>query len=103
YILVARRDHPPREKILRRARRLAVGERHVDDLVAGALRSIPRAVQRDEGAAAVVGWKLRPRVERKVERRIVRGQRDIGRDRLLHELGMLSVVTRLGMRTEIRP
>ena len=46
------------KKILVLAGRLAVLHQEAHDLVAGALRAVPRAVQRDEGVALVVGGEL---------------------------------------------
>src|SRR5216683_2408067 len=45
------------QHVLRRARRLAVGERHKNHLVAGAGFSVPGAVLADEGTIGHLGWK----------------------------------------------
>ena len=65
------------QHVLRRARGLAVRERHEDHLVAGARLAIPRAVLADEGAAGHLGRKQIAGVEGEPERGRVRAERVI--------------------------
>src|SRR5205814_5175613 len=73
----------------------AVGEGLERDVVA-VLRhrgTIPRSVERDEQAAAILGRELRAAVEHQIERRPVRGKADDRRGELRAAAGLLAVST----------
>src|SRR5437763_263834 len=65
--------HPADDEIVVAAGRMAVLEWNTNDFVAGAARAVPRAVQSDEGAAAIF---------RREHRAVVEGDADRGRVRL---------------------
>src|SRR4029078_7432886 len=81
--------HESRYEIFGLAAWLSVPERHEDDLVAIELLSIPASVLADERAAAILLRKLVGAVERHPERRDVRAQRIVGRDRLFDKVRTL--------------
>ena len=85
------------------ARRLAVLYQEAHDFVARALRAIPRAVQRDEGAASVFRGKLIRRIEGDAERRRMRLKENVGRRDAVREIGPLVLVARVLMVAEIVP
>src|SRR5207248_5692586 len=64
--------HPSDDEIVVAAGWMAVLEWNADDFVAGAARAVPRAVQADEGAAAIVRREHRAVVERHADRRRMR-------------------------------
>ena len=82
-------------KHLARPRRVIAGERLVDDVVSGLRirRAIPRAVKRDEHAAAVARGKLCLVVVRHSIRRPVRGERNDGRNLLRADADFFAAVT----------
>ena len=82
-------------------RRTAVLERHAGDHVAARLGRIPRAVQRDEGVAAVFGGELRAVVEDQAERRRVRFEQQVGHDGRGDQIGPLRTQARLRIGAQI--
>ena len=68
--------------VLWRPRRSAVGERHVNDLVAIQDAAIPTSVLADKGASAVVRRQVCPGVKDQPQWRNVGAQCVVGRDRL---------------------
>ena len=91
------------QKILILAGRLAVLHHQPHDFVAGALGPVPRAVQRDEGVALVVGGKLIRAIERDGERRGMRLNENVGRRDVAREIRPLVLVARVLMVAEIVP
>src|ERR1700734_1460038 len=91
------------KKILILARRLAVFHQEADDLVAGALCPVPRAVQGDEGVAFVFGGKLIRPIEGDAERRGMRLNENVGRRDGVREIGPLVLVARVLMIAKIEP
>src|SRR5579864_4074094 len=88
-------DHEAGGEIFVRAGRRAVLRRHADDLVAGALGSIPRAVLGGENVAAVLGRKLRRVIERDAERSRMGLDQYVRDGDLVVEVRPLAAVTRI--------
>ena len=83
--------------------RLAVLHQEAHDFVAGALRTVPRAVQRDERVAFIFGGKLIRRIEGDSERRRMRLNENVGRRDVVRQIGPLVLVARVLMIAEIVP
>src|ERR1700751_5724800 len=77
------------EELLRRQLRPAVGEGEEHDAVAVQRLAVPRAVLADEGAAAVLRREGTRSVECQAERRGMRAEAIVGRDRLGDQVGPL--------------
>src|SRR5664279_1392022 len=75
------------DEILVFAGRYPLPQTNANDLVTGPLRPVPRAVQGDDGIAAIVCGETGPVIERQAERRRVRLQQDIGDGDLVLEIG----------------
>ena len=93
-------DQKAREKILDRSR-FSVLERNVDDFVSVRLRSIPRTVQCEECAVAIVLRELAPRIELHSQCSGVRRKQHIGNNRRLHQVRELSDMNRIVMLADI--
>src|SRR5215510_10269539 len=88
-------------EILVVACRLPVLERHAHYLVAGRLGAVPRPLEGHEGAALHLDWKLLGIVEHDVERRGMRLEQEVGRDRCLDLSGCEIGEARLRMWPDI--
>src|SRR5216683_2068168 len=97
-----RRDEAGQE-VLVLARRRAVAQGNANDLVAGALRAVPRAVLRGEDVAGILPGELAAGVEDHLERRGVRLQEHVGDEHFVAKLGVLPRVARVLDRPHVEP
>src|SRR6267142_5643828 len=96
-------DDEAGDEILVFARRLAVLEADTNDLVAGPLRTVPRAMLRGEGVAAIVRRKIVSLVEGQSERGGVRLKQHIGDGHLVLEIGTFAGMPGIFMIADIEP
>src|SRR5208337_3466485 len=95
--------HEADKKILIDPCRAAVRHEKPDDLVAGALRPVPRAVEGDERVAPVFGGELSSLVERDPERGRMRLEQRVGNANFSGEIGPLALVARVLVRADVEP